>query len=212
MTNPVRFTFRQIREPLGLLQVRHPIIGRASLHPQTEQNLLHWPHQIRPDLYRPNLLINGFRSNMDIKHGAKSRMDFRRLFGRWRQICSGVGTFHLRFNLYFTNHAVATIKPHADKRQLQTFMAHSLDEFCDATKFQPVFVVKCDKCARAKPHQLAERSNSLADQQQRFLPAQNAVKIFGRAGSLLPAANFKRRRARSDVPHQIGQCKKLFTA
>ena len=93
---------------------------------------------------------------MDIKHGAKSGMDFRRLFGRWRQICGGVGTFHLWVDLYFRIHAVAAIEHRADKRQLQTFMAYSLDKFCDATKFQPGFVVKRDKPAGAEPHQFAE--------------------------------------------------------
>ena len=71
----------------------------------------------------------------------------------------------------------------SDERQLQTFMAHSLDEFCDAAKFRHGFVVRRDELAGAEPHQFAERTGSFAKQQQRFLPAQNAVKTVsvGRA-------------------------------
>src|ERR1039458_726390 len=56
--------------------------------------------------------------------------------------------------------AIAINKYHAEGRQLHTFMAHSLDKFCDAAQFRSDFMVKRDEPAGAEPHQFAERAGS----------------------------------------------------
>ena len=55
-------------------------------------------------------------------------------------------------------------------------MGRALDKFRDAAKFGFGQLDGHDQQARAESHQFAERSHALAVQQQRLLPAQNAMK------------------------------------
>src|ERR1019366_3802568 len=98
------------------------------------------------------------------------------LLSRREQACRG--GHQSERNLDWSIHTVAPNELEPGGQQPRPFLDRSLDEFRVATKFGPDHdeLDGCDQRARAQSNEFAESGHPFAVRQQRFLPAQNALK------------------------------------